>query len=199
MENALLVGDRVLVNRIGFAAKSSWLGPLLPYRDIGRGDIVVFLSPQTPGLHVVKRIIGLPGVRIHLRNGVVYRNGERLDEPYVLHDADNPNDEYRNNFPVAALPTIPTSTIVGDGNCLPTFREGTSWPRPMPTWPGRSSRRQPRQPPLGIYSRGKTSLDVLYSCTGRSRRPRRNMRGTRPRIAHFLDETRWRRTLQAVR
>ena len=89
MENTLLVGDHVLVDRLQFAPKDSLLGSLLPYRDIRRGDIVVFVSPQTRGLYVVKRIIGIPGDRIHLSDGIVYRNGEKLDEPYVLHDADN--------------------------------------------------------------------------------------------------------------
>ncbi len=98
MENTLLIGDHVFVNRIQFAPKSSWAGPLLPYREVRFRDIVVFLSPAEPGLYVVKRIIGLPGDRIHLRNGVVYRNGEALDEPYVLHDRDT-EDAYRNNFP----------------------------------------------------------------------------------------------------
>ena len=88
MENTLLIGDHVFVNRIQFAPKSSWVGPLLPYRDVQFRDIVVFLSPAEPGLYVVKRIIGLPGDHIHLRNGVVYRNGVALDEPYVLHDRD---------------------------------------------------------------------------------------------------------------
>ena len=83
MENTLLIGDHVFVNRIQFAPKSSWVGPLLPYRDVHFRDIVVFLSPAEPGLYVVKRIIGLPGDHIHLRNGVVYRNGEALDEPYL--------------------------------------------------------------------------------------------------------------------
>ena len=103
MENTLLIGDHVFVNRIQFAPKSSWSGPLLPYRDPRHGDIVVFLSPQTPGLYVVKRIIGVPGDRIHLREGVVYRNGEKLDELYVDHDDDR-YDPYRNNFP-AVLPS----------------------------------------------------------------------------------------------
>jgi len=102
MENTLLIGDHVFVNRIQFAPKTSWVGALLPYRDVHRGDIVVFLhpDPQQAGMFVVKRIIGIPGDRIHLRNGVVYRNGVALDEQaYVLHDRDNVFDAYRNNFP----------------------------------------------------------------------------------------------------
>jgi len=107
MENTLLIGDHVFVNRIQFAPKSSWVGPLLPYRDVKRGDIVVFLSPADPGLYVVKRIIGVPGDKIHLRNGVVYRNGEALTEPYWSLREDSPHESpetllYRKNFP--ALP-----------------------------------------------------------------------------------------------
>ncbi|MGC2446896.1 MAG: signal peptidase I, partial [Candidatus Sulfotelmatobacter sp.] len=67
MENTLLIGDHVFVNRIQFAPASKWIGPLLPYRDVHFRDIVVFLSPSTPGLYVVKRVIGIPGDRIHLR------------------------------------------------------------------------------------------------------------------------------------
>src|SRR5512135_1301192 len=67
MEDTLLIGDHVFVNRVQFAPSAHWLGPLLPYRRVRRGDIVVFLSPMTQGLYVVKRIIGVPGDRIHLR------------------------------------------------------------------------------------------------------------------------------------
>src|SRR5215470_5764106 len=91
MEDTLLIGDHVFVNREQFAPKTKWMGPILPYRDIHRGDIVVFLSPEEQGLFVVKRIMGIPGDRIHLRDGAVYRNGEKLDEPYVQHKLSNYN------------------------------------------------------------------------------------------------------------
>src|SRR5260370_32636771 len=61
MENTLLVGDHVFVNRIQFAPATSWAKFAIRYDQIRRGDIVVFLSPQTPGLHIVKRVIGVPG------------------------------------------------------------------------------------------------------------------------------------------
>jgi len=77
MENTLLIGDHVFVNRVQFAPASKWVGPLVPYREVRRGDIVVFLSPAEPGLYVVKRIMGVPGDRIHLRDGVVYRNAKK--------------------------------------------------------------------------------------------------------------------------
>ena len=98
MEDTLLVGDHVFVDRLTPASKASYIGPLLPYGKIKHGDIVVFLSPQIKGLHVVKRIIGIPGDRIHLKKGVVYRNGMPLNEPYVkllTHDY----NLYRDEFP----------------------------------------------------------------------------------------------------
>src|SRR5437867_5636463 len=84
MENTLLIGDHVFVDRVTYAPKTPWF-PVVPYRELKRGDIVVFLSPAEPGLYVVKRVIGVPGDRIHLRDGVVYRNGEALHESYVIH------------------------------------------------------------------------------------------------------------------
>src|SRR5581483_10731179 len=101
MEQTLLIGDHVFVNRVQFSPPSRWIGPIVPYRNIRHGDIVVFLSPATPGLYVVKRVIGTPGDKIHLRHGEVYRNGEKLNEPYVIHSL---GDEvpYRDDFPAAS-------------------------------------------------------------------------------------------------
>jgi signal peptidase I len=75
MENTLLVGDHVFVDRITVAPDSKW-DSVEHHRVIQHGDIIVFYSVETPDLHLVKRVIGVPGDRIHLRNGVVYRNGE---------------------------------------------------------------------------------------------------------------------------
>jgi signal peptidase I len=104
MENTLLVGDHVFVNRIQFAPPTKGIGPILPYRQIRRGDIVVFFSVSEPGLYIVKRIMGIPGDRIHLRGGVVYRNGEKLDESYARHEGGTEDANaiaYRDNFPSA--------------------------------------------------------------------------------------------------
>ncbi|MCI0355311.1 MAG: signal peptidase I [Acidobacteria bacterium] len=97
MENTLLIGDHVFVDRITYAPQSRWMGPVVPYREIRRGEIVVFLSPAEAGLYVVKRVVGVPGDRIHLRDGVVYRNGEALDEAYVIRQGTY--QPYRDNFP----------------------------------------------------------------------------------------------------
>ena len=102
MEDTLLIGDHVFVDRITVAPPTRW-ARIEHYRAIQHGDIVVFLSPQTPGLYVVKRVIGIPGDKLHLRNGIVYRNGQALTEPYVIHKVGDYNP-YRDNFPaVSAL------------------------------------------------------------------------------------------------
>jgi signal peptidase I len=100
MENTLLIGDHVFVDRVTPAPKTNWF-PIIPYRDVHRDDIIVFLSPAEPGLFVVKRIIGVPGDRIHLQDGVVYRNGEAVNEPFVIHSRGDYNP-YRDNFPTIA-------------------------------------------------------------------------------------------------
>src|ERR1700689_1155375 len=110
MEDTLLIGDHVVVNREQFAPPTHWMGPLLPYRDLHRDDIAVFLSPEQPGLFLVKRIIGVPGDRIHLRDDFVYRNGEKLIEPFARHKRGEHNP-YTDNSPA-----VPPSPEVGVSN-----------------------------------------------------------------------------------
>jgi signal peptidase I len=84
MENNLLIGDHLLVNKFVFGpARSSLERTLLPVRDIRRSDIVVFKYPNEPERDFIKRVIGLPGETVELRNKKVYINGQPLDEPYV--------------------------------------------------------------------------------------------------------------------
>ncbi len=84
MENNLLIGDHLLVNKFVFGpAAAGAEGALLPMRDVRRGDIVVFKYPDEPERDFIKRVIGLPGESIELRNKKVYVNGRALDEPYV--------------------------------------------------------------------------------------------------------------------
>jgi signal peptidase I len=106
MENTLLIGDHVFVDRLTPTIKAGYLGPLLPYRQVRRDDIIVFLHPAQRGMYVVKRVIGIPGDRIHLRNGVVYRNGEALNEPYIMPRSGRHVD-FRDEFPQFAPPIGP--------------------------------------------------------------------------------------------
>lgn len=97
MENTLLIGDFLLVDKLHFAGNAgAWR--LLPYGTINRGDIVVFYFPVEPSQFLVKRVIGLPGDHIRLRDKTVYVNGEALHESYVVHQQPM-LDGYRDNFP----------------------------------------------------------------------------------------------------
>src|SRR5208337_4284936 len=82
MENTLLVGDHLVVDRITLAPPAKWM-PLVRYREPRRGDIVVFLKPENPDMFLVKRLIGVPGDHIHLRNGVVIINGVAQPQPHA--------------------------------------------------------------------------------------------------------------------
>ena len=84
MEQNLLVGDHLIVNKMVFGPAATWLErALMPTRPIRRGDVIVFKYPKEPERDFIKRVIGLPGDRIELRRKTVYVNGEPLDEPYV--------------------------------------------------------------------------------------------------------------------
>lgn len=97
MEKTLLIGDYLLVDKVHFGqgGMSSWL---MPYDPIKRGDIVVFHYPLDPSQHYVKRVIGLPGDHILLRNKTVFVNDVPLEESYAVH-VNGDRDLYRDNFP----------------------------------------------------------------------------------------------------
>jgi signal peptidase I len=95
MENNLLIGDHLLVNKFIFGPTPLAIGrAVLPVRPIARGDIVVFKYPDEPDRDFIKRVIGLPGETIELRNKKVHVNGQPLDEPYV-HFLTPPSNDYQ--------------------------------------------------------------------------------------------------------
>ena len=86
MTPTILVGDHFFLDKIAFPANYPHIFQnYLPTRTIHRGDIVAFWSPQNPEMRLVKRVIGLPGETIEIRNREVYINGRKVDEPYVVH------------------------------------------------------------------------------------------------------------------
>jgi signal peptidase I len=95
MEPTLLVGDFLLVNK---EVSTSHFSALAPAGLIRRGDLIVFHYPVDPALHLVKRVIGLPGDRLRLRDGRVLIDGHALSEPYAVFRPSAP-DSYRDDFP----------------------------------------------------------------------------------------------------
>src|SRR5579862_2554832 len=102
MEPTLLVGDHLLVNKFIFGGREHWYDAVLPYRDVHRGDVIVFKFPYQDHPHYVKRVIGVPGDRIKIVDQQVYLNGKKLSEPYAYHDAAAPYDPFLFNFPPAS-------------------------------------------------------------------------------------------------
>jgi signal peptidase I len=97
MENTLLIGDYLLVDKLCYGGGG--VGDyLIPYRQIHRGDIIVFHYPVNPAQHFVKRVVGIPGDRIHLIRKRVFVNGQPLQEPYARYFKPEPNP-FRDDFP----------------------------------------------------------------------------------------------------
>jgi signal peptidase I len=210
MENTLLIGDHVFVNRVQFAPKTSWMGPLLPYREPHFRDIVVFLhpDPEYAGTYVVKRIIGVPGDHIHLKDGVVYRNGQALDEPYLFPEHDNLADTYRNDFP--AIPPSEGMDISPDWMSeLPSHIQGGDLVVPPDHYFAMGDHRRvsldsrywgfiPKENiigrPMFIYWSFETP-ELQYTKTGWGDR----IGFLGKVVLHFFDETRWKRTLRVVK
>jgi signal peptidase I len=208
MEDTLLIGDHVFVNREQFAPLTRWMGPLLPYRNIRRGDIVVFLSPEEPGLFVVKRIVGVPGDRIHLRDGVVYRNGEKLAEPYAQHKQGDYNP-YRDNFP--AVPPLEMYGVTSEDWRLKLHFhiQGNDVVVPPDSYFGMGDNRDVSKDSRywGFIPRGNVIGRPMFISWSFITPPDQYlMRSAGDRlgflahsILHFFDETRWSRTLRIVR
>ncbi len=85
MEDTLLVGDHLLVDKLAYAPPGLISKHLLPYEEPRHGDIIVFRYPPDVTQTLVKRLIGMPGDRIKIAAGILYRNGIKLNEPYVYH------------------------------------------------------------------------------------------------------------------
>jgi len=97
MEDTLLIGDHLLVDKLAYSPSGALSKYILPYEEPRHGDIIVFRYPGDISQTFVKRVIGVPGDHIKLINRIVYRNGVRLNEPYVYHKF--PYLDSRDNFP----------------------------------------------------------------------------------------------------
>ena len=212
MTKTLLIGDHVLVDRITIAPSTSWM-PLVHYRNVRRGDIIVFLKPGEPDLFLVKRVVGIPGDRLHLRNGVVYLNGVAQQEPYAAmpvddNDPDHSYQPYRDDFP--SIPTtmgngvtetwaldLPTH-IQGDDLVVPPGKYFAMGDNRLDSLDGRYWGFVPRENivgrPLFVYWSFETPEDQMDKTSLSDRL------GFMLHIAiHFFDGTRWKRTLHLIK
>ncbi|MEO7142640.1 MAG: signal peptidase I [Bryobacteraceae bacterium] len=98
MEDTLLIGDHLLVDKLAYAPPGPVSRHLLSYTQVKRGDIIVFRYPVDISQTFVKRCMGVPGDHLKLINKEVYLNGAKLNEPYAYHKTDY-IDSYRDNFP----------------------------------------------------------------------------------------------------
>jgi signal peptidase I len=113
MEKTLLVGDHLVVDRITLAPPSKWM-PLVRYREPQRNDIVVFLKPVPDDdgnyLFLVKRLIGVPGDHLRLRNGIVILNGVAQSQPHAAPTTPDNHSEFLDEFPTVPPTAQPGAT-----------------------------------------------------------------------------------------
>lgn len=210
MASTLQVGDHVMVDREAFAPSTRWM-PFLPYRQVRRGDVVVFYKPipEADGEHIplVKRVVGIPGDRIHLRNGVVYLNEAAQNEPYAAKPTADIYDPYIDDFPsvppaghpgvTAAWSVLLPESMQGDDLVVPAghyFMMGDNRDRSLDSrfW-GFVPRKNILGQPLFVYWSfdGPENDELKPSLSEQA--------GTMAHeMLHFFDKTRWSRTLHRI-
>ncbi len=213
MENTLLIGDHLLVNKWAFAAHDGWWSHLLPYRDIRRDDIVIFRFPypsdqsQEPGEHLVKRVIGVPGDHIKLVNRQVYVNDKPVEEPFTFY-GDPPGEiQLCDNYPPADVDHFPMITDRWQATLPSYFKNGEVEVPPgqyfvmgdnrESSWDSRFWGFVPRTQIVG------TPLLIYWSYETPRGEYQQNSLSDRisqlfDLVIHFFTKTRWRRTLHLV-
>ncbi len=214
MENTLLIGDHVVVDRITLAPPTKW-APFVYYRPVRRGDVIVFMkpNPETPDLILVKRAIAVAGDRVHLRHGIVYVNGVAQKEPYAEMPRDDGNlndayEPYRDDFPAVTpgpeeqltelwreeLPThiqgddlvVPPGKVFAMGDNRTESLDGRYWGFvPVENIMGR---------PMFVYWSFKTPEDQEYKTSMSDR-----VGFMFHMVLHIFDDTRWKRTFHVIR
>ncbi len=202
MEETLLIGDHLWVDKLAYAPGGAAAGRLLPYTPIQRGDIIVFQPPFDIRQPYVKRVIGVPGDRLRLRNKQLYLNGKQVQEPYKYHKTDY-LDPYRDNFPSPAnAPLYKTavdmleSHVVNGEVVVPPdsyFAMGDNRDLSLDSryW-GFVPRRNIIGKPVMVW----WSYDAP---TERLQNPLIGWEHAQDLVLHFFTKTRWGRTFQLIR
>ena len=102
MESNLLIGDHLLVNKFVYGLHDGFISKILPFKELKRGDVIVFKYPRSPEVAYVKRLIGLPGEHLEMNGRTVYINGKPLEEKYTQYI--DPGSVYQHWDPVDVPP-----------------------------------------------------------------------------------------------
>jgi signal peptidase I len=191
MVDNLLVGDHLVVNKFVYGPPGGdLLGKSFGFRDVHRGDIVVFRFPMQPDVDYVKRVIGLPGDTVMIRDKKVFVDGRQLDEPYayftdsIVYPPDPSLPEpYRSRDQFGPY-IVPDGTFFAMGDNRDSSYDSRYWgtvPRPLikgrPVLVYWSFRGEPPPP-------GSPSIERLKELAGV--------------VVHFFSRTRWDRTFFIV-
>jgi signal peptidase I len=191
MENNLLVGDHLLVNKFVFAPTESAVErALLPTQPIRRGDVIVFKYPEEPERDFIKRVIGLPGETLEMRHKRIYINGSPIDEPYVHFlqppsavDQEVASYDVRERYgPV----TVPADQYFVMGDNRDNSQDSRYW--------GFLPRDYVKGKALMVYWSYKTDRDE-YQETGLAA----TVKGLASVVTHFFTRTRWDRLFHQIR
>jgi len=193
MENNLLIGDHLLVNKFVFGPTATGLErTLLPIEAINRQEVVVFKYPEDPERDFIKRVIGLPGETIELRNKKVFVNGKPLEEPYVHFleppDESDPGDPDYTSFDVRRRygpVTVPPDHYFVMGDNRDNSQDSRYW--------GFLPRSYIKGRALMVYWSYEADRED-YQRTGVGDQ----VGGVLSTVAHFFTRTRWNRLLHQI-
>lgn len=194
MEDTLLIGDYIMVNKFVYApAPTALERALLPFQDVRRGDVIVFKYPEEPEKDYIKRVVALPGEIIEIIDGRVHINGQELEEPYKVHkDPRGPAQGGRGSSPFAderynyGPERIPAGGYFAMGDNRDNSKDSRSWgPVPRANIKGRAfliwwsfEERRGQYLETGFYNQVKHILE---------------------KFTHLVTKTRWSRTFRIIR
>jgi signal peptidase I len=190
MEPNLLIGDHLLVNKVVYSPSASPVeARLLAKKPIHRGDVVVFKFPEDPTRDFIKRVIGLPGETVEIRDKVVLVNGVALDEPYAhfIEPSQGSDDaesglRFDHGRPPWGPETVPAGHLLVLGDNRDNSRDSRFWGfLPIDQVKGRA---------LLVY--------WSYEATREEYRPSGVVDWLRSTVAAF-GKTRWRRFFHVIR
>lgn len=208
MASTLLVGDHVLVERMNLASSPL---PFMPHRDVKRGDVIVFFNPVADAngehIHLVKRVIGIPGDRLHLRNGIVYLNGVAQTESYAAKTTYATYDPYVDDFPLIS-PRDQRGVTPEWADQMPGYLQGDDLVIPPGKYFAMGDNRDnsrdsrywgfvPRENIVGRPLLVYWSIDMPESSDEHPPLADQ-VSSTMHEALHFLDQTRWSRTLHRI-